>query len=604
MPYVISNRRFWITNFFLFSFFLIIFYQLIQLMVIRKPALERLAARQHRLVVEVPPLRGQIVDRKGRELATHLKVPSIYAIPRLIDKGGRPALAKKLSRVLNLDEKFLLDRLGRKKSFIWIKRKVSSAEMEKVTKLDQPALGVLEEYKRFYPQGDLLAQILGFTDIDNTGLEGIELYWNRELQGRPGRRYTKRDALGREIKAFEVKTVPALDGHQVTLTIDQYIQYLTERALDRAFTTWKAQGGWAVVMEAKTGKVIAIASRPTFNPNDYEKSLPEARRNRAITDMYEPGSVFKIVAASAALNENKATPEKIFNCENGHYRYGSKVLHDVHPYGNLSLADVLVKSSNIGAVKIASLLEPKVFQSYIDGFGFGKLTGIDLPGEVPGYTRPPALWSKTSPYNIPMGQEILVTTLQMTAAMAVIANGGNLLTPYMIEKIQDHAGVSLRQRKPVIKQRVIRPEVAQTMRQILVRVIEEGTGKKARIDGISAGGKTGTAQKVLPGGRGYSHSNFIASFIGFAPADDPILVMGVVLDDPKPLYYGGTVAAPVFKEVMEAALYSMGYVPGNAKTWDGLSLSGVQDFLKNPPAFELSEASGKGSPTPGSRPVT
>ncbi|MBI3313145.1 MAG: penicillin-binding protein 2 [Candidatus Omnitrophica bacterium] len=602
MPYVISSRRFWLTNFFLFSSFLIIFYQLIQLTIIRRPALENMASKQHKLVVDIPPLRGQILDRKGRELAANLKVPSIYAIPRLIRKEERKDLAKKISRLLNLEEKFLIDRLSRDKSFIWIKRKVTAQEAEKITNLAHSGFGILEEYKRFYPQGDLLAQILGFTDIDNAGLEGIELYLNRDLQGRPGRRYTKRDALGREIKAFEVKTIPALDGHQVSLTIDQYVQYLTERALDRAFTNWKAVGGWAVVMEAKTGKIIAIANRPTFNPNSYEKSRPDSRRNRSLTDMYEPGSVFKIVAASAALNEHKVTPDTIFNCENGSYQYGSKVLHDVHPYGMLSFADVIVKSSNIGTVKIASKLDPKVFQSYIDAFGFGKLTGIDLPGEVPGYTRPPALWSKTSPYNIPMGQEILVTTLQMTAAMAVIANGGNLVTPYMIEKIQDKAGVTLRERKPIIKHRVIRPDTAQTMRQILVRVVEEGTGKKAKIEGIPVGGKTGTAQKVLPGGRGYSHSNFVSSFIGFAPAEDPQLVMTVVLDDPKPLYYGGTVAAPVFKEVMEAALYSQGYVPGNAKTLE--EFNGAGAFAKNPPAFEPAETVGKAVPIPGSRPVT
>ncbi|MBI3307187.1 MAG: penicillin-binding protein 2 [Candidatus Omnitrophica bacterium] len=602
MSPVISNRRFWITNFFLFSFFLIIFYQLLQLMVIRRPAFQKLAAKQHRLVVEVPPLRGQIVDRKGRELATNLKVPSIYAVPRLISKNDRADLAKKASRILGLNEKFLLERLSRNKSFVWLKRKVSSAEAEKISKLANPAFGILEEYKRFYPQGDLLAQILGFTNTDNAGLEGIELYLNRELEGRPGKRYTKRDALGREIKAFEVKTIPALDGHRVTLTIDQYVQYLTERALDRAFTTWKAQGGWAIVMEAKTGKVIAMANRPTFNPNDYEKSMPATRRNRAITDMYEPGSVFKIVTASAVLNENKVTTESIFDCENGAYRYGSKVLHDVHPYGKLSFADVLVKSSNIGTVKIASRLEPKVFQSYIEAFGFGKLSGIDLPGEVPGYTRPPSLWSKTSPYNIPMGQEILVNTLQMTVAMAVIANGGNLVSPYMIERIQDQAGVTLRERKPQVKHRVIRPEVAQTMRQILTRVVEEGTGKKAHIDGIPVGGKTGTAQKVLSGGRGYSHSDFISSFIGFAPADDPILVMTVVLDNPKPLYYGGTVSAPVFKEVMEAALYSAGYVPHNAKTLEEIRSAG--DLGKNPPPVELGDSRGKAVPLPAAQPAT
>ncbi len=357
----------------------------------------------------------------------------------------------------------------------------------------------------------------------------------------------------------------------MTLTIDQYIQYLTERALDRAFTAWKAKGAMAIVMDAKTGKILAMANRPSFDPNFYEKSVSESRRNRAITDMYEPGSVFKIVAASAALNENKVSPEDMFNCENGAYHYGSRTLHDVHSYGMLSFEDVIVKSSNIGTVKIASKLSPETLHSYIKAFGFGRSTGIDLPGEAPGFTRPPAQWSNTSPFNIPIGQEVMVTALQMTTAMAVIANGGYLVKPYMISKIEDQAGVVLREKEPLIKRTVIRPEVAAEMRRILYRVVEEGTGKSARIPGIPVGGKTGTAQKVLPNGRGYSHSNFMASFVGFAPADEPQFVMTVVLDDPHPLYYGGTVSAPVFKEVMESALLYSGYVPTNSRKLEPLS---------------------------------
>jgi cell division protein FtsI (penicillin-binding protein 3) len=359
-------------------------------------------------------------------------------------------------------------------------------------------------------------------------------------------------------------------------------------------------GGAALLMEAKTGKILAIANRPTFDPNNYEKSVAESRRNRAITDMYEPGSIFKIVAGSGALNENKVKLDDIFNCENGAYRYyKSKVLHDVHPYGKLTFEEVLVKSSNIGTVKIAKRLEPEVFQTYIKNFGFGISTGVDLPGEASGYTRPPSQWSATSPYNIPIGQEIQVTLIQMVAAMAVIANGGDLVTPYIISKIEDEAGVTLRQKKPNVRRNVIRPEVAEKMRDILVRVVEEGTGKTAKISGIPVGGKTGTAQKILPGGRGYSHSNFMASFVGFGPADDPQLVMAVVLDDPRPLYYGGTVAAPVFKEVMESALLTLGYVPQNAELLEpakgkNLMNKKLQGTQGNPPMPLPAQGGGKG----------
>jgi cell division protein FtsI (penicillin-binding protein 3) len=587
----LSQRRFWSAAFLVSALFLIIVYQLLQLTVIRRPALLEQADRQHHLTVDIPPLRGQIVDRSGKEFATNLKVPSIYAVPRLLNKEDRAELVTKLAPILKLDKAFLEDRLSRDKAFIWLKRRTNYEEAEKVRALGSPALGIEKEYRRFYPQGDLLAHILGFTNVDTEGIEGMELHLNSELQGRPGKRTTKRDALGREIRAYETKQIPVIDGNRVTLTIDQYIQYLTERALDKAYTKWKAKGGMAIVMEAKTGKIVAMANRPTFDPNHPGKVAVESRRNRSVTDMYEPGSVFKIVAVSAALNEGKVTPDTIFNCENGNYRYsGGRVLHDVHPYGNLPVSEIVVKSSNIGTVKIASKLEPEVFQSYIEGFGFGRKSGIDVPGEAHGYTRPPQQWSKTSPFNIPMGQEIMVTPLQMVAAMAVIANGGDLVQPYVISKIEDQSGVVLREKHPTIKRRVLSPEVAKVMREILTRVVDAGTGKTARINGIPVAGKTGTAQKVLPNGRGYSHSNFMSSFVGFAPSDEPEYVMAVILDDPKPMYYGGVVAAPVFKEVMEVALLSKGYIPDYTPKIDPAAR--VQNVPENRPKLQPAVTSG------------
>ncbi|MBI3316558.1 MAG: penicillin-binding protein 2 [Candidatus Omnitrophica bacterium] len=590
----ISHKRFWSLNLTVALFFVIILYQLLQLAVIRQNALLSMADRQHQLTVETPPLRGQILDSQGRELATNLKVPSIYAVPKIIRKQDRDSWAAKVSPLLGLSETFTKERLNREKSFVWLKRKVSPEAEMKIKKLETPAFGIVEEYRRYYPQGDLLSHVLGFTNIDSEGLEGLEMTLNRELEGRPGRRQTKRDALGREIKAFEVKMIPALDGHRVHLTVDQQLQYLTERALEKAFKDWKAKGAWAILMEAKTGKILAMANRPTFNGNQYETSPADLRRNRALTDMFEPGSIFKIVAAAAALNEGKVTPESKIDCENGDYRYGSKVLHDVHPYGLLSFEDVISKSSNIGTVKAAAKLAPEVFHAYIEAFGFGRLSGIDLPGEVPGYTRPPKEWSKTSPYNIPIGQEVLVTALQMTNAMAIIANGGSLMRPYVVSKIEDQAGVTLRRQHPkIIRSGIIRPEIAAIIRRILVKAVHEGTGKKAKIPGISVGGKTGTAQKTLPGG-GYSHSNFVSSFIGFAPAEDPLLVMTVGVDDPKPLYYGGTVAAPVFKEVVEAALYTLGYVPPESMPVDAALKKTVRNLQANSPKLQPAEVLGKG----------
>lgn len=581
MPLDLPARRFFFSVLLFVILFFLVFYQLIQLTFVRDATLNTIAAAQHYLHVEIPPLRGAILDRQGKELAVSLRVPSIYGVPRLIGRQRKRSLAHEVSGILGLDEEWVFERLLRDKAFVWLKRKVSFEQAQKISALKDAGLGVLDEYRRFYPQSEFMANLLGFVDMDNRGLEGIELKMDPSLRGRAGLRDTKRDALGREIKAFEIKSVPALDGNRVYLTLDQYLQYLTERSLDQAYTRWKAEGAAAVLMEAKTGKILAMASRPTFDPNRYESSPTENRRNRAITDMYEPGSIFKIITASAALNEGLVTPETTFFCENGEYHYGTRVLHDVHPYGQLKFSEVLIKSSNIGIVKIAAVLEPETLHRYIQNFGFGKKTGIDLAGEATGFTNPPSRWSKTSPYNIPMGHEIMVTLIQMATAMAVIANGGDLVTPYVLDRIEDHTGVVLRENQPIIKRRVIEPAVSQTMREILVRAVEEGTGKSARISNVPVGGKTGTAQKVLLNGRGYSHSDFMSSFVGFGPADDNPLVMAVVVDDPGPSYYGGTVAAPVFKEVMEAAVIANGYVPVNAEVFD--PSAHLEELPENPP---------------------
>lgn len=561
MPREVPAGRFWFIYFCIALIFIMLVYQLVQLMVIRQDSLLEAADKQHQMTIKIPPLRGPILDRNGKELGTNLKLPSIYAVPRVLNEQEKDELQEKLVEILELDESFVKRRLDRDKAFVWIKRHVSEEQGQAIEALKHKGLGIIDEYKRFYPQADLLSQVLGFTNIDNQGLEGIELTLNRALSGREGIRRTKRDALGREIRALQEATIPAIDGHKVVLTIDQYLQYLTETALDKAFKKWNAVGGTAIIMNPKTGEILAIANRPGYDPNNFSSSLLEARRNRAVTDVYEPGSVFKIVAATAALNEGVVQTDDIFFCENGQYKYGSRILRDAHGYGDLSFEEVIIKSSNIGTVKIAALLEPEVFQSYIDAFGFGEKTGVDLPGEVSGFTRPPSKWSKTSPYNIPMGHEVLVTALQMVRAFGVVANGGELMRPYIVSHVEDQHGVVLEQTQPLVQGRVMKPEVAETVKNILVRVVDEGTGRNAKIKNVKVGGKTGTAQKVLSGGRGYSHDNFISSFIGFAPAEDPTLVMGVVLDDPKPKYYGGTVSAPVFQEVIEAALAHMGYVP-------------------------------------------
>ncbi len=561
MRALLSSRRFWFLYIVLAVLFGLVIYQIVQLTWLHQSSLLTLAHRQHFLTIDVPALRGPITDRNGKEFVTNLKIPSIYAVPRALKDEERRDLSLEISKILGLDRKWVMERLTRDKSFVWLKRRVTFEEAEKIRKLECPELGILEEYKRFYPQGTMLSQVLGFSTVDNQGVEGLERSMDGDLRGKLGRRLTQRDAKGREIKAFEMKSLPVIDGNRVVLTIDQHLQYLTEKSLEQAFKQWKAKGAWAVVMDPKTGEILAMANQPGFDPNHYANMGPDAKRNRATTDMYEPGSVFKIVAASGALNEGAVTPETVINCENGKWNYGFKVLHDVHSYGMLPMMEVIVKSSNIGTVKIALKMGSGKFQDYVKSFGFGVATGIDLAGEAPGYTRPLAQWSKTSPYNIPMGQEVMVTALQMVTAMAVIANGGYLVKPYVVSKVQDPAGVTIKEKKPFIKRRVIKPETAATMREILTQVVERGTGTKAKIPDVLVGGKTGTAQKILPGGKGYSHSAFMSSFVGFAPSENPRYAMVVVLDEARPLYYGGVVAAPVFKEVMEAALLTQSAQP-------------------------------------------
>lgn len=555
------KRRLLILNLGIILLFGLILFQLFRLTVQDQHRLLKFADAQHNLIIEIPPERGIVYDRNMKEFTTNLKVPSIYAVPRLLTKSEKEKLAPKLAAILGVDKKLIEDRIRRNKAFVWLKRRTSMKEAGEIQAIRNPALGVTYEKKRFYPNGTLFANVLGFCNIDTQGVEGIELLYDRYMSGKPGFRYTKRDAMGREIVALEKKLVPSVDGNHVILTIDQHIQFLTDQALDEAMQKWHAKSAVAIVMNPRTGEILAMSSKPTYDPNDPGQADASNRRNRAITDIFEPGSVFKIVTVSSALQEGVVQLTDTFNCQGGKWQVRpNRVIHDVHPYGVLDLSGVLIKSSNIGTVKIAMKLGEQRLYNHIKQFQFGELTGIDFPGEVRGIIRPVSRWSKFSISSIPYGQEVAATSIQMIRAISVIANGGYLAKPYILKEIRDPQGVVVLKREPVITGPIISPEVTAIMRTILERVVSEGTGKDAAIDGIKAAGKTGTSQKLNPGG-GYSHSKFVGSFIGFAPANDPKLAMIVSIDEPHPLYYGGTVAAPVFRSVIEQSLIYMGYVP-------------------------------------------
>lgn len=525
--------------------------KLLCLQIFRADHLASLAQKQHNSLIKLEPRRGTIYDRNMRPLAFNVTASSLYANPRGMSRADKDRAVEMLPGILNMDPQTIRKNLEKRKYFVWLERKLSPQVTEKIKDLKINGLGFIKESKRFYPNQSLAAHIIGFSGIDNNGLEGIELKYDQYLKGEDGWSQILRDARQREL-LIEKNYVPPKDGFNLVLTIDETIQYLAERALDKAFVKHNAKAASIIVMDVRTGEILALANRPSYNIAEVTNSSLESRTNRALSFTYEPGSVFKIVAAAAALEEGAFTEADKINCENGSYRIGGHILHDHHPNGVLTFQGVIEQSSNIGVAKVAQKLGPSRFHEYAQRFQFGKRTGIDLAGEVGGFLRHPRDWSKTSIGAIPMGQEVVVTPLQLVAAIAAIANDGMYMQPYVVHEIRDNHDQLIKSYGPTVVTEVVSPATAERVRKILAGVVEKGTGKNAQIPGISAGGKTGTAQKVVNGT--YSHSDFYASFIGFAPVDKPRLAAVVVFDEPRPSYYGGTVAAPVFREVIGDAL--------------------------------------------------
>jgi cell division protein FtsI/penicillin-binding protein 2 len=492
-----------------------------------------------------------------RPQVINLTRESLYAIPNQIK--DKETLINKLSSILNLEANYLRDRLYRNKSFVWIARKIEPSKVKEILSLNEEGLGFIKENIRAYPNHYLASHILGFTDIDNVGIEGIELFYNDYLKGKPGFGLFLRDGRGKILDLWEKVILPQ-DGFDLVLTIDEVIQYIAEREIDKVFRVFKAKSASIVILDPFTGEILAMANRPTFDLNYAKDSSSLIRRNRAITDIFEPGSSFKIVTAAAALETGMIKEEQNFFCENGSYRVANHILHDHQPHGWLTFRQIIEQSSNIGTTKVAQILGPKVLYHYIKAFGFGSILGIDLPGEARGIIKPPSLWSKTSIGAVPIGHEVGVTALQLASAISVVANGGLLMRPFILKEVRDKYQATIKQNFPFIIRRVINPETALRLKEILAGVVENGTGKLARIEGIRVAGKTGTAQKIGSDGR-YVHDRFVASFIGFAPVDNPRIAICIVVDEPKPYYFGGVVCAPVFKKVASEVLNYLGVYP-------------------------------------------
>lgn len=546
---IFRARQLAIFLFFLLSLTLLLV-RLFYLQGIQRNFYYKIANEQHVVSTEIQPRRGTIFDRNMQILAQNINTDSVFANARIIK--DKEACAKAVAAALKLDEKFVLERISRDKGFVWIKRKITSQESAEIKKLKIKGIELIEESKRVYPNKSLACHLLGAVNIDNNGLEGVEYNYNNYLKGQSGWLISTQDAKRKLLALYDYEFIPPKNGMNIVLTIDEVIQSIAERELRKAYEKHNAMAASIVVMDPRTGAILALANLPNFDLNDLNSRQQDSIRNRAINDFFEPGSIFKVVTASGLLEEGLVKLTDKFFCENGEWKLGSKVLHDVHPYGILTFKDIIVKSSNIGTVKAARLLGPNKMYKYIKAFGFLGRTGIDLPGEVTGMNRPPEKWSKVSMNAIPMGQEVTVTAMQLVTAISVIANNGFYVRPRLVKDIVNENGEVIKEFPPVLIRKVLTPKTSVYMRYILNSVVESGTGKKARVEEFRVGGKTGTAQKIEGGT--YSHSKFIASFIGFAPYDNPLLAIAVSVDEPHPVYYGGDVAAPVFKGVVEETL--------------------------------------------------
>lgn len=524
--------------------------RLVYIQFVRSAFLSHLAAKQHNCYLELEPERGAIYDRNMKPLAVNVASFSLYAVPP--DVKDKKKVAKKLYELIGLNEEFAMERLSRDKQFVWLARKLDWQVMEKIKALDFSGLAFVKESRRSYPNSKLASQLIGFAGLDNTGLDGLEKYYDGYLKGASGWTFVLRDARRRGLTLSE-PVEPPVDGYSLVLTIDQVVQYIAEREIEKVFTKFQAKGAVIIVLDVKTGEILALANRPTYDLNEASKYPVEARRNRAVTDFFEPGSVFKIVTASAALDSDKFNLNSKVFCENGKYRVASHTLHDVHPYGWLTFRNVIAESSNIGTTKIAQSIGADCVYRYALRFGFGVPTGAGVPGEVGGMLKPVSHWSKTSIGAVPIGQEVCVTALQLAAAVASLANDGVYMQPYILSAVIDKKGEVIKSFSPAAERRVVSIKTSQKMRQILEAVVEEGTGRLAHSKEFKLAGKTGTAQKVEPNGT-YSHTKFIASFIGYAPADHPEIAIVVIVDEPRPYYYGGVVSGPVFKLVAEDVL--------------------------------------------------
>jgi cell division protein FtsI (penicillin-binding protein 3) len=563
----VSTRRTLFVAAFVTFWMLGISVRLVYLQVSSHDTLVARAHKQQQEAIETSPTRGPLLDREERELARTIDTTSVFIAPDEFDKNENQAVAEIgctaeiLSSVLGRTQKDLFNQIMEARSsgrrFLWIARRIAPEQAQLLETIDLAGVHTRKEPRRFYPNGPLAAHLLGYVGLDGNGLAGIEQVYNERISGEPGKLFLEKDSRGRAYESTEISGRP---GQTIILTIDQSIQYQAEMALTAAISQSGAKAGTAIVLEPHTGEILALANAPTFDPNDVGATTPAERANWALQNFYEPGSTFKVVAFSAAIEKGLAKPDDHIDCQMGSITIAKRVIHDHHSFGNLTIAEALAKSSNVAAIKLGLRVGDPTMYDYITRFGFGSRTGIELPGETAGMVHPLRRWLPSSIGSIAIGQEVGVTPLQMAAAFGALANDGVRIAPHLIREIRNAAGATVYRPTPE-QRRVISKETAGALRGMLEGVTLNGTAKKAQLDGYTAAGKTGTAQKIDTKTKTYSKTKFVASFVGFAPVNNPAVVIVVVIDEPGGSYHGGEVAAPVFRQIAEQILPEMGVIP-------------------------------------------
>ena len=538
---------------------LVIGVRLIQLQTSQHSWLLERARVQQQDAVETSPVRGLVLDRHGNELARSIDTESFWAVPGEIKSVEE--VSAHLAPIVEIDAGTLAARLSEaqrlKRKFAWIARKLDNERAEKVRALNLEGVYSLKEPKRHYPNGALAAHVLGFVGLDEVGLAGVERTFDERIRGEAGKIFVETDARSRPYASLETRSRP---GETVVLTIDRLIQYKTEQALAQAVERARAKSGTAIVLDPRTGEILALANAPSFDPNHALTASDEARVNQALQNIYEPGSTFKIVAYSAAIERGLVKPEDRIDCQMGAITVAGRVIRDHHAFGSLSITEALAKSSNVAAIKLGLRVGDESMHDYMTRFGFGCKTEVELPGETSGLVREVRRWQPSSIGSIAIGQEVGVTPLQMAAAFGALANNGVRIAPHLVREIRAADGSVVYSASPE-QHKVVSAETARVLRGMLEEVTLNGTAKAAQLNGYTAAGKTGTAQKIDPKTRAYSQTKFIGSFVGFAPATNPAVVIIVVIDEPVGGYHGGEVAAPVFREIAEQILPGLNVAP-------------------------------------------